>query len=69
MPLPDKVEAKNIMAIPKPKKQLQRIIGLINYYSNMFKYRPSILTPLSIMTSKQAKWNWSNEYVLCLGRS
>ena len=27
----------------------------------MWQYRSEILTPLSSLTSKQAKWNWSNE--------
>ena len=28
----------------------------------MWKHRSGILTPLSSMTSKQAKWNWSKAY-------
>ena len=61
MPLPDKVEAIKNIAVPKTKKQLRSFIGLINYYRDMWKQRSSILTPLSSMTSKQAKWNWSKE--------
>ena len=61
MPLPNKVEAiKNIPA-PTTKKQLWSYIGLINYYRDMWKHISGILTPLSSMTSKQAKWNWSKE--------
>ena len=61
MPLPDKVEAIKNIAVPTTKKQLRSFIGLINYYRDMWKHRSGILTPLSSMTSKQAKWNWNEE--------
>ena len=61
IPLPDKVEAIKNIAVPTTKRQLQSFIGLINYYRDMWKHRSGILTPLSSMTSKQAKWNWSKE--------
>ena len=61
MPLPDKVEAIKNIAVPTTKKQLRSFIGLINYYRDMWQHRSGILTPLSSMTSKQAKWNWSKE--------
>ena len=57
MPLPDKVEAIKNIAVPTSKNQLQSFIGLINYYREMWKHRSGILTPLSSMTSKEAKWN------------
>ena len=55
MPLPDKVQAIKNIAPPTTKKQLRSFIGLINYYRDMWKHRSDILTPLSAMTSKQAK--------------
>ena len=61
MPLPDKVEAIKNIAVPKTRRQLRSFIGLINYYRDMWKSRSGILTPLSSMTSKQAKWNWNKE--------
>ena len=61
MPLPDKVEAIKNIAVPTTKKQLRSFIGLINYYRDMWKHRSDILTPLSAMTSKQAKWNWDTK--------
>ena len=57
MTLPDKEEAMKNIAVPTTKRQLQNFIELINYYRDMWKYRSAILTPLSSMTSKQAKWN------------
>ena len=56
MPLPDKVQAILNIAIPTTKKQLRSFIGIINYYRDMWQHRSDILTPLSSMTSKQAKW-------------
>ena len=38
MPLPDKVEAIENIAVPTTKKQLRSFIGLINYYRDMWKH-------------------------------
>ena len=59
MPLPDKVQAIKNISVPKTKKQLRSFIGIINYYRDMWKHRSDILTPLSGMTSKEAKWDWT----------
>ena len=61
MPLPKKVEALQNIAVPKNKKQLCSFIGLINYYRDMWIKRSEVLSPLTSMTSKEAKWNWTNE--------
>ena len=61
MPLPDKVEAIKYIAVPTTKKQLRRFMVLINYYRDIWKHWSGILTPSSIMTSKQAIWNWNKE--------
>ena len=60
--LSDKVEAIKDIAVYPTKKLLRRFVGLINYYGDMWQHRSEILIPLSSMTSKQAKWNWSKEY-------
>ena len=62
MPLPDKVEAIKIIAVPTTKKQFWSFIGLINYYRDVCKHISGFCTLLSSMTSKQAKWNWRKEY-------
>ena len=61
MPLPDKVQAIQNIAVPKTKKQLRSFIGIINYYRDMWIHRSEILAPLTSMTSKQAKWNWDSK--------
>ena len=58
MPLPDKVQAIKNIAVPTTKKQLRSFIGIINYYRDMWIHRSEVLSPLTSMTSKQAKWNW-----------
>ena len=57
MPLPDKVEALKNITVPVTKRQSRSFIGLINYYRDIWKHGSGVLTPLSSMTSKQAKWN------------
>ena len=61
MPLPDKIQAIQNIAVPKTKKQLRSFIGIINYYRDMWIHRSEILAPLTSMTSKQAKWNWDSK--------
>jgi hypothetical protein len=38
-------------------KQLQSFIGMINYYRDMWAGRS--VAPLSKLTSKNAKWQWT----------
>ena len=57
MPLPGKVEGIKNIAAPTTKKQLRSFIGLIKYFRDMWQHRSKILTPLTSMTSKQAKRN------------
>ena len=61
MPLPDKVEAIKSITVPTTIKQLLNFIGLINYYRDMWKQRSLVLTPLTPLTSKHSKFNWSKE--------
>ena len=61
MPLPKKVEALQNIAVPKTKKQLRSFIGLINYYRDMWIKRSEVLAPLTSMTSKEVKWNWTED--------
>ena len=51
MPLPDKVQAINNIAVPTNKMQLTSFVGVNNYYRDMWKHRSDILTPLPKMIS------------------
>ena len=59
-PLSKKVEAINNIAIPTTKKQLRSFIGMVNYYRDMWQGRSDLLAPLSALTSKKAKWLWTD---------
>ena len=52
MPLPDKIQAIEHIAVSTNKKQLRRFIGVINYYRDMWNNRSDILNPLTKITSK-----------------
>jgi hypothetical protein len=58
-PIPKKVQAILNIQPPTKKKQLQSFIGMINYYRDMWAGRSEILAPLSKLTSKNAKWQWT----------
>jgi len=60
MPILKKVQAIQDIAPPKTKKQLRRFIGMVNYYRDMWVCRSEILTPLTALTPKEAKWVWTD---------
>jgi len=53
------VEAIKNLAPPKTKRELCRFIGIVNYYRDMWIRRSDILAPLSKLTSKTVKWQWT----------
>ena len=59
-PTPMKVHAITNIAVPKNKKEVRSFIGLINYYRDMWAKRSEIITPLTMLTSKNAKWEWND---------
>jgi len=59
-PMPKKVEAIHNMTAPTTRKQLRRFIGMVNYYRDMWRKRSDVLTPLTALTSKSARWKWTD---------
>jgi hypothetical protein len=59
-PVSTKVEAIKNIAPPKTKKELRRFIGIVNYYRDMWIRRSDVLAPLTALTSKTAKWQWTD---------
>jgi hypothetical protein len=59
-PVSKKVEAIQNIAPPKTKRELRRFIGIVNYYRDMWLRRSDTLAPLSKLTSKTAKWQWTD---------
>jgi hypothetical protein len=46
------------MVHPTTRRELQIFISMANYYRDMWVRRPSLLTPLTSMTSKNVKFGW-----------
>ena len=65
MPIPKKVEAIQSLAVPKTRKQLRQFIGMINFYRDMWQKRSELLAPLTVLTSKNVKYDWKDEHQNC----
>ena len=65
MPIPNKVEAIQALAVPKPRKQLRQFIGMINFYRDMWQNRYELLAPLTALPSKNVKYDWKDEHQKC----
>jgi hypothetical protein len=61
-PIPKKVEAIKNMVHPTTRKELRQFIGMVNYYRAMWVRRREILAQLTSMTSKNVKFNWTDEH-------
>ena len=59
-PLSKKAEALQSIALPKNKKQLQRFLGMVNYYHDMRIQQSEVLAPLMHLTSANAKFEWTD---------
>ena len=53
-PQPKKIEAMDRVLPPKSSKQLQRILGMVNFHRNVFKRRNHILAPLNALAAATA---------------
>ena len=60
-PIPKKVEAIKNLAIPKNTKEVRRLVGMINYYRDMWAKRSELLAPLTELCSKKAKFIWTDK--------
>jgi RNase H-like domain found in reverse transcriptase len=60
-PVTKKIEAILNINTPKTKRELRRLIGVVNYYRNMWVRRSDVLAPLTKLVSTTAKCLWSEE--------
>jgi hypothetical protein len=60
-PIAEKVQAIQAMKVPKTRKQLRGIIGMINFCRDMWKNRSSLLATFTALTSKNAPHKWTDE--------
>jgi hypothetical protein len=61
-PIPKKVETITNMVRSTTHKELRSFIGMVNYYRDTWVRRSELLAPLTSMTSKSGKFNWTNEH-------
>ena len=65
MPITNKFEAIQALAVPKTCKKLRQFIVMIKFYRDMWKKRSDILAPLTALTSKNVKYDWKDEHQKC----
>jgi len=59
----EKEKMKDVLDWPQPKcvKDVQKFLGLVNYYHQFIEGFASIARPLHDMIKKDQKWNWTKE--------
>ena len=65
MPIPNKVEAIQDLAVPKNRKQLCQFIGVINLYRDMWQNGSKLLAPITALTFKKVKYGCKDEHQKC----
>lgn len=60
-PDPEKVEAILNLSPPKTVTEIRRFVGTASWYRRFVPNFSSVITPLSNLTRKNAKWNWTPE--------
>jgi hypothetical protein len=60
-PQPKKVEAILKLSPPKTKGQLRHLLGMFNYYRDMWQKRSHMLAPLTRLVSPLVKYKWREE--------
>jgi len=61
-PDPEKVKAVKEMPKPTSKKELMSLLGFVNYLSKFLPRLSEVAQPLREMTSKEAKFIWSQQH-------
>ena len=54
----EKVQEVIEWPVPRSVKDVQKFLGLVNYYRQFVKDFAKIAKPLNEMTRKEMKWNW-----------
>jgi len=61
-PDPEKVKAVQEMPKPTSRKELLSLLGFVNYLSKFLPRLSEVAQPLREMTSKEAKFVWSQQH-------
>ncbi len=62
LPQPKKIRAIQAMQRPRNKKEVRSFIGMVNYYRYMWKKRSHFITPLTDLTKKNVKFEWTEQH-------
>ena len=59
----EKGKVKGVLEWPTPKcvKDIQKFLGLVNYYRQFIKDFTSIVRPLHDLVKKDKKWDWTEK--------
>ena len=59
----EKEKVKGVLEWPTPKcvKDIQKFLGLVNYYRQFIKDFTSIVRPLHDLVKKDKKWDWTEK--------
>ena len=58
----EKVHAITQLPSPERKEELQRFLGMVNYFSQFILNHSEITAPLQSQLRKEAAWFWSHEH-------
>jgi len=58
-----KVKVRGVLEWPAPRciKDVQKFLGLANYYQRLVKDFSEIVRPMHKLVQKGKKWNWGSE--------
>lgn len=65
---PDRIKAIQAISAPKTRKDLQKLIGMINYVSEYIHNLSELSTPLRELLKKNSLFVWNAEPMACLDR-
>ena len=57
----EKVEGVLNWPVPQNKKEVQKFLGLANYYRQFIKDSARVAAPLHLLVCKEEKWRWGKE--------
>ena len=60
-PEEEKVKAIADMPAPRDVKELQSLIGMINYYGKFLPFQANTMKPMYQLLKKETKWCWTDE--------
>jgi len=64
----EKVEGVLNWPIPRNVKEVQKFLGLTNYYRRFIKNFTRIAAPLHVLVRKEQKWKWKQEQEEVFGK-